>query len=258
MQPPFRLGFVLAALAFGLTPGRDALVRAAATHIVRRHDRPDSLYLALGAKYPAVGIVGRRGDGTLIAPTWVLTAAHVAFDLDTSRVRMRFGSREYHIRRAVTHPDWRELGPHDVGLLELTEPVEGIEPLELYAGKDEAGKTMVLVGHGDVRPMGGQGGEWIRDGLARAATNVVVGIDNGRLVFRFDAPPRGTDLEGTPGRGDSGGPALLVVGGKPQVAGVSSAGFDGTNGPGTYGAVDHFTRVSEALSWIRGVLAARG
>ena len=222
--------------------------------IVRRHDRPDSLYLALGAKYPAVGTVGRRGDGTLIAPTWVLTAAHIAADLDTSRVRVRFGGREYAVRRAVVHPDWRELGPHDVGLLELTEPVTGVEPLALYEGHDEVGKTAVMVGHGDVRPDGGRGGEWIRDGRARAATSVVRGVDEGRLVFRFDEPPKGTELQGAPGRGDSGGPALIDVAGRPVIAGVSSAGFDGTNGPGTYGAVDHFTRVSEHLDWIRGAM----
>jgi hypothetical protein len=46
----------------------------------------------------------------------------------------------------------------------------------------------------------------------------------------------------------------LIVGGRPQVAGVSSAGFDGRNGPGTYGAVDHFTRVSEHFGWIRAVM----
>ena len=153
------------------------------------------------------------------------------------------------------HPAWRELGPHDVGLLELATPVTGVEPLGLYSGSDEVGKLAVLVGHGDVRSNGGQGGDWAQDARARGATNVVDVIDEGRLVFRFDEPPAGTDLEGAPGRGDSGGPALIVVAGRPLVAGVSSAGFDGHNGPGTYGAVDHFTRVSEHLAWIRGVMA---
>ena len=39
-----------------------------------------------------------------------------------------------------------------------------------------------------------------------------------------------------------------------RAAGVSSAGFDGKDGPGTYGAVDRFTRVSEHLEWIRRVM----
>ncbi|MFN8580867.1 MAG: hypothetical protein U0163_07835 [Gemmatimonadaceae bacterium] len=36
-----------------------------ARHIVIRDDRPDSLYRALGARFPAVAKIGRRGDGVL-------------------------------------------------------------------------------------------------------------------------------------------------------------------------------------------------
>ena len=46
--------------------------------IVRRHDRPDSAYVALARRFPAVGSIGRIGDATLIARKWVVTAAHVA------------------------------------------------------------------------------------------------------------------------------------------------------------------------------------
>ncbi len=45
--------------------------------------------------------------------------------------------------------------------------------------------------------------------------------------------------------------------GKFYIAGVSSAGFDGVAGPGTYGAADHFTRVSSYLGWIEGVMVGR-
>ncbi|HUQ46806.1 MAG TPA: trypsin-like serine protease [Gemmatimonadaceae bacterium] len=67
-------------------------------------------------------------------------------------------------------------------------------------------------------------------------------------------PPSGTDLEGAPGRGDSGGPALITIAGKAYVAGVSSAGYDGVDGPGSYGAVDVFTRVSTHAAWIDSVM----
>ena len=50
-------------------------------------------------------------------------------------------------------------------------------------------------------------------------------------VFDFDQPPRGTDLEGIPGAGDSGGPALLIIGGRAVVAGVSSLVEPGPGGP---------------------------
>lgn len=222
---------------------------ATAPAIVIRHDRPDSAYRALGASFPHVARIGRRGDGTLIAPQWVLTAAHVALGADRANISVRFGDRSYGIRRAIIHPAWRELGPHDIALLELSEPVTGVQPASLYERDDEAGQTVTIVGHGDTRT--GRGGPWQSDGAIRGATSRVEGIDGPRLVLRFRAPPDASDLEGAPGRGDSGGPAFVVRGDTAFVAGVSSAGFDGEHGPGTYGAVDHFTRVSDHIDWIR-------
>ena len=233
------LGVVLIAVLDGSPIG---------ARIVTRHDRADSLYLAAGARFSAVARVGRAGDGTLIAPRWVLTAGHVAAGVGP-QAQVLLGGRTYGIARKVVHPDWRELGPHDVGLIELVEDVIDVEPLPLYEGDDEKGRVAMLVGHGDTRT--GRGGEWVRDGMRRAATNRVDAAGEGRLVFTFDEPPGGTDLEGAPGRGDSGGPALLEIEGRWHVAGVSSAGFDGRHGPGTYGAVDHFTRVSSYVEWIR-------
>ena len=227
---------------------------AAAPPIVIRDDRPDSLYLALGAQFPAVARIGRAGDGTLITDRWILTAGHVAAGVDLARAKVHIGGRAYGIRRAIAHPQWREMGPHDIGLLELSEAVTGVSPLGLYEGRGEEGQVATLVGHGDTRT--GRGGPWVSDGRARGARSRVVDVDAGRLVFRFDPPPEGEELGGAPGRGDSGGPALLHRGGTVYVAGVSSAGYDGANGPGTYGAVDHFTRVSDHLDWIRSTLAS--
>ena len=226
----------------------DASRTPAAEPIVIRHDRPDSLYLALGSRYPAVAQIGPAGDGTLIAGRWILTAGHVAAGVDPQRASVRIAGRAYTIRRTIVHPQWVELGPHDIGLVELTEAVTGVAPLPLYEARDEVGQLAILVGHGDTRT--GLGGPWVSDGRARGAMSKVTGIDDGRLVFRFDAPPAGPDLGGAPGRGDSGGPALLLRGAGAYVAGISSAGFDGDNGPGTYGAVDHFTRVSDYIAWI--------
>jgi len=249
-SPAHRLCLItlLGFLPAGVWPGPPA------APIVIRADRPDSLYLALGSQFHAVAQVGHAGDGTLIADRWILTAGHVAAGLNLQRARVNLGGRSYTILRAVVHPRWKELGPHDIGLLELSEPVTGVAPLALFAGSDEKGQLATLVGHGDTRT--GKGGPWITDGRARGCISRVVSVQDGVLVFRFDAPPAGPDLAGAPGRGDSGGPAMLRVGSSVYVAGVSSAGFDGLNGPGTYGAVDHFTRVSTYRTWILGVVAA--
>ena len=62
-------------------------------------------------------------------------------------------------------------------------------------------------------------------------------------------------MEGTAGPGDSGGPAFIELDGVPLVAGVSSLGEPGDNGPGTYGAREHYVRVSSHTEWIDSMLA---
>ncbi|MBK9315984.1 MAG: trypsin-like serine protease [Acidobacteria bacterium] len=223
--------------------------------IVIRHDRADERYLKLGARYPAVGRVGRRmGDGTLIGDRWVLTAAHVARGLmrRSPEPSVFFGDSVYRVGHAYIHPDWVDMGPHDIAVLELTETVKDIEPLALYTRKDEQGRVAVMVGHG--RTGTGDNRDRRDDDKKRGATNRIEEVNDHHIVFRFDAPPNGTDLEGIPSGGDSGGPALLEVDGVALVAGVSSAGRPGPGGPGTYGALDYFTRASTHADWVRRVL----
>jgi hypothetical protein len=220
--------------------------------IVRRDDTADERYLALGAQFPAVVALGRRGDATLIDARWLLTAAHVARSTPVGSTVM-LGGTAHTVDRVVLHPQWRELGEHDMGLLRLREPVGNVTPLRLYRASVEQGIVATLVGHGDA----GTGASRVRvpDGRLRAATSRVDSASSAWLYFSFDAPPHGTALEGAPGPGDSGGPAILTMNGEPLVAGVSSAGFDGRDGPGTYGAVDAFTRVSTHAAWIDSVMA---
>lgn len=225
--------------------------------IVRRGDRDDAAYRALGAKYPALVSLSRRGDGTLIAPRWVLTAAHVARGaaMNPSGARsVRVGVADYQISEVFLHPQWTEMGPHDIGLVLLRGPVPGVKPAALYREKNEKGQVAVLLGHGKSGDGAARG--LIEDGFARGATSKIDSTDAAWLYFSFDAPPKGTRLEGAPGPGDSGGPALLETSGKIFVAGVSSAGYDGHAGPGTYGAVDVFTRVSTHAKWIDSVMTA--
>lgn len=78
------------------TPG----VRA----IVIRHDREDSRYLELGEDYQEIVEIG-RAHGTLIAPDWVLTAAHVVDEwLSPISDTVRVGQRDYAVKRVVLHP----------------------------------------------------------------------------------------------------------------------------------------------------------
>ncbi len=250
--------FSVLTLLFPYSLPRGAPLLSAETPIIIRHDRADQRYLDLGAAYPAVGRVGRRvGDGTLIGSRWVLTAAHVAVGLMTrsQAPAVYFGDRAYAVSNAFVHPKWEDMNPHDIAVLELKDPVENVNPLALYLAAGEMGEVATLVGHG--RTGVGNSRERRDDDQKRGATNRIDEVTTSQLVFSFDAPPNGTDLEGIPGAGDSGGPALIMVGGKPQVAGVSSAGQPGTAGPGSYGALDYFTRVSTHAAWVQRVLEGR-
>jgi hypothetical protein len=164
------------------------------------------------------------------------------------------GSGRYTIDRVVVHPQWRELGPHDVGLVHLARPVTNVAPIGLHRVRTERGQRATLVGHGGAGR--GDSRERTEDGRARAATSRVDSTSSAWLYFSFDRPPGGTELEGAPGPGDSGGPAILTETGRRTIAGISSAGFDGKTGPGSYGAVDVFTRVSSYARWIDSVMRA--
>ena len=220
--------------------------------IVIRHDRPDARYQALGARYPAVSSFGRAGAATLVAPQWVLTAAHVAAGMRRT-VTIDFGGTPYAIERVVVHPDWKEMGPKDIALVKLTVPVAGVQPIPPYTDRDEAGRAVVFVGNGGTGT-GLTGPQRPEDGLKRGATNVVDSTDDDWLYFTFDAPPDGTDLEGISGPGDSGGPAIIERNGAAFVIGVSVFGEPGTKGRGTYGAKEGYTRVSAHAAWIRGII----
>lgn len=229
-------------------------VATSASAVVGRSDRNDADRLALGRPFEAVGRVLPDGGCTLVAPRWALTAAHVAAGLSPGD-EVQFGEQVAVVARVVLHPEGqapRGQPPEvDLALIELEAPVVDVAPLPVYRGHDEAGKALLIVGHGDF----GVAGETLAhaDGQRRAVRNEVSDAGPRRLFLRFDAPPAGLPDEGVGAAGDSGGPALLEVGGKPYVAGVSSASMDGK--PGQYGVVDVYTRVSSYVDWIEATIS---
>ncbi|UCE94760.1 MAG: trypsin-like serine protease [Flavobacteriaceae bacterium] len=226
--------------------------------IVRRHDRADADYINLGKSFKAVVKVGLRGgDGTLIAPNWVITAAHVAKGIhqrDGKNFQVYFGNDPigFRVKQVFIHPNFQPMKTADIALLWLEKEVPNIDPILPYVEQDESGKQIIIVGHGDTKT--GKDSDWISDGLKRGATNIIDEVTSDKIIFDFDQPQNGTALEGTAGRGDSGGPAIILVNDIPMIAGISSAGMPGKNGPGTYGAIEHYTRISSYVEWIEGVI----
>ncbi len=235
------------ALVFALV----TLVPASSGAVVIRHDRDDAAMLRLARGLDAVCRVLPDGGATLVAPSWLVTAAHVAASIPVGG-RVECGGHSIPVKRTVLHPEGtapRGTPPEvDLALIELAEPVAGIEPAALYRGQQELGKTLVLAGYGDFG--NARGGVRHGDGRLRAVTNVVDDAGPRRLFTKFDPPPGGSEFEGVGGPGDSGGPAFLREDGHLLLAGVSSASMEGK--PGRYGVTDVYVRVSMFAAWILG------
>jgi hypothetical protein len=234
-----------------------------------RDDQPDSNYLALAAspEYAPVGTFvnnwGYSGSATLIAPDWVLTAAHNL--ILASSGTFTIGVTSYTSTQLIGNPGWNEynaFGGYDFGLVHLSSPVVGVTPATLYTGSSELGLIGTFVGYG----LTGTGltGAKILDNQERAFQNVIDGnFGNPSLVLGsdFDNPHNAADngfgsptpltLEGCVAPGDSGGGVFITIGSQTYLEGVISfvASMDGNN-DSDYGDASGFGRVSAFTPWI--------
>lgn len=241
--------------------------------VIIRADRPDSAYvdLAAGPDYAAVGKFvndwGYTGSGMLIAPDWVLTAAHNLILANTGVFTIN--GVAYNSTALIRHPSYRygnEFAGYDVGLVHLSSPVSSLTPVLPYTGSGESGLTATFVGFGYTGT--GLTGYKTLDNQKRAFQNVMDGDFGNPAVLLgcdFDNPQSAADsgfgsalpedLEGSVAPGDSGGGVFITVGSQTYLAGVISfvAASDG-NANGDYGDASGFGRVSAFVPWIASVI----
>lgn len=267
-------------------------VSTAVGAVVIRADVDDAKYRVPASAFPALADMPGEGHGVLIAPQWVVTAAHAApMQMPGMEDEVSIGGVPRKVKRVITYPGYRKLpsrlikealasgdlskvsaflaSSNDIALIELASPVTDVTPVPLYRGNKEVGMTVQLVGKGATgNGTQGQDPHSSHRTVLRRAFNVIVGADARYVWYRFDPPPSALPLEGITGSGDSGGPLLIGEGSSRQLVGLASWSRYPPGHPfwrkwapgrpfveGLYGEIVYAVRVSSYIPWIRSVIS---
>lgn len=252
-----------------------------AAAVVVRHDVDDAKYRVAPAEFAALADMPHEAHGVLIAPQWVITAAHT-ISHHTAEVTIAGVPRK--VARIVIHPGYKalpaalvdeamktgdaskamafHLANNDIALIKLAAPVTGVEPASLYRANDELlGMRAKIIGKGATgNGAAGQSADGCnRTELRRAFTTITV-ADQRWLAYAFNPPATAQPLEGASGNGDSGSPVLIEQNGRWLVAGLAAWKYVPGDArqfrPGFYGQVGYNVRLSHYLGWIDGVVSA--
>ena len=191
--------------------------------------------------HPAVGTVKggpNNCTATLLGSKTVLLAAHCIKDDHTYTFAL--GGKSYAVDKRKPHAGWKTVysvpelpkadwmfSIHDIGIVILAQPVQGIKPMHLAMKKPAVGTPVTLIGFGS--------------GQKEMAKNLVGAIGEDFVLYGTMAGMKGTN--GLTCTDDSGGPTLVKEDGEERILGVHS----------TANCIDYVqdTRVSTHMTWLK-------
>lgn len=260
--------------------------------IVVRDDVEDALYRVPQSAFPALVDMPGEGHGVLIAPQWVVTAAHaVPWGPEDAVKEVVIDGTPRRVEDCIIHPGYRPLpqalidhalatwdwslfmvslaSSDDVALLKLAAPITDVAPVPIYRGNDEFGQIVSLFGKGATGT--GNTGYRAEDPhrtVLRRAQNKVTSAHGRWFCYVFDNVPEALPLEGGSGSGDSGGPivlrtAIAQTGTAKAREGWSLLGLTSWTAPqgadrtsfGRYGQISCNVRLSHYAGWIDSVIS---
>ena len=255
------------------------ITSTSASAIVIRDDVEDARYRVSASEFPALADMPGEGHGVLIAPQWLVTAAHaVTWQPEIKQVMVNGVARD--VEKLVIHPgyqkppqelldqslatwDWTLFraslsASDDIALIKLTKAVSDVSPAPINRSEREFNDIVEIIGKGATG--NGETGYQFSDPHRtelRRAQNKVTSAHGRWLCYSFDKPSDALPLEGGSGSGDSGGPVLMRSGEGLSLAGLTSwADPQSTvRVPGRYGQISCNVRMSHYAEWIESVIS---
>lgn len=213
------------------------LLVASSAHAVVFTDDPATHLVTPDSPFAMVGQID-GGCAVLVAPEYIVTAAHVAH----GDVFLLWGE-SYGISNTWFHP------LYDLAVLRLDRST-GLAGYDLYRGSDELGQKIVVVGYG-VSGVNYPQPELYPKGACRVGTNTIGDLWGAGFAFNFQLG------EGSPAAGDSGAASFLFFGRPtPAIVGIHRTICDG-DADGICPELGDWAidvRISAAADWIDSII----